>query len=547
MSVVETSNPFHDGELQAQARAGVGDVAKWAGGFIRDHLPEQHRAFHTALPFLVVAAGDADGHTWITLVEGPDGFVKSPDPRHLTLETAVEPSDPLADAFASGTDIGVLGIELSNRRRNRFSGHISSGSNGFTIDIRQTFGNCPQYIHERAWTRVPRSTKIDARHSSSLTTDQIARIGLADTLFIGSGHQGRAGVASNGYDASHRGGSSGFVNVVDEGHLQIPDYPGNNFFNTIGNILSNPNVGLLFVDFETGGLLHITGRASIDWAPSDAPLPDALRVINVEIDAVIERPGAVGLRWDRQDHLLRSLRLARREKETASITSFYFEAEDNEALDTFEAGQHLPVEVRIPGQAGPAKRSYSLSGSPANNGQYRLSIKREDKGLVSRFFHDQLREGDHIGARSPSGEFVVPCSNCPLVMVSAGVGLTPMLSMLHETASQQGRPVWYVHGARNGRDHALRGEVDRLVSDNDHIRQRIFYSRPDAADVPGRDFDIEGRVTADGLVALEAGPGAQYLLCGPAAFLADIRDGLEAAGVSADQIHFETFGPASPS
>ena len=545
MTMMDQINPFHEGELQAQARAGVGNVAQWAGGFIRDYLPEQHRDFHTNLPFLVISGADAEGHTWITMVDGPDGFATSPDPRRLALDITPDTTDPLAQAFATGTDIGVLGIELATRRRNRFSGHIHAAENGLEIDIRQTFGNCPQYIHERAWTRVAKSSTPIARRGTALTKAQIAQIGSADTMFIGSGHQGKADAASNGFDASHRGGAPGFVHVVDPSRLQIPDYAGNNFFNTIGNLLSNPRVGLLFVDFETGGLLHIAGRASIDWAPRNSHDPDAWRIINVEIDSVLERPAAVGLRWMKQDHLTRRLKIAKRIKESENITSFHLEPIDGRPLASFEAGQHLPVEVQIPGQIGTSKRSYSLSGAPDDRSQYRLSIKREEKGLVSSFFHDQVHEGSFINVQNPSGDFVVPCDTCPLVLVSAGVGLTPMVAALHANARQKNRDVWYVHGTRNSADHALAGEVEALVAGNDRLHKYIFFSRPLVTDELGRDYNVQGRVSVDDLLALGAGPDARYMLCGPAAFLASLRIGLEDAGISPDKIHFETFGPTA--
>ena len=544
MRPLDQTNPFHAGERAAQVRAGVGDVAKWAGSFIRDYLPEQHRAFHTSQPFLVVSGADMVGLTWVTIVEGEDGFATSPDPRRIELDTLVDDTDPLAAAFREGTEIGVLGIELATRRRNRFSGvirHLDEDHGvgaRYSIDVRQSFGNCPQYIHERAWSRVPRKASPGAQKSVELSAAQIAMIEAADTMFIGSGHQGEAGAASNGYDASHRGGLTGFVKVASSKRLLIPDFAGNNFFNTIGNLLTNPRVGVLFVDFETGGLLHVTGRATIDWNPANSPISEVRRVIEVEIDAVVHRPAALSLRWARQGHLSRRLRLARRVKESASITSFYLEPIDGQPLDLFEAGQHLPIEVQIPGQVGISKRSYSLSGNPADRGQYRLSIKREDKGLVSRYLHDSLREGQHIDARAPSGEFVIPCSNCPLVLVSAGVGLTPMLAMLHAAAGQN-RQVWFVHGTRNAADHALGGEV-AAVANKGSIETRTFYSRP-ASDDTG--YDRQGRITAHSLIELGAGPNARYMLCGPAAFLADIRTGLEAAGVPTDNILFETFGP----
>jgi len=256
-------------------------------------------------------------------------------------------------------------------------------------------------------------------------------------------------------------------------------------------------------------------------------------MINVEIDQVIARPGAVGLRWSKQDHLSQRLKVVKRVEESTSITSFYLEPADGLALEPFEAGQHLPVEMQIPGQVGTSKRSYSLSGNPDDLSQYRLSIKREDKGLVSRFFHDELRVGSVIEARTPAGDFVIPCSKCPLVLISAGVGLTPMLAALYANAQQSDREVWYVHGARNGRDHAFKPEVHK----------RIFYSQPAAEDVLGRDYDLQGRITAEQIIDLGAGPDACYMLCGPAQFLADMRSGLEASGTPPAKIHFETFGP----
>jgi ferredoxin-NADP reductase len=326
--------------------------------------------------------------------------------------------------------------------------------------------------------------------------------------------------------------------------LQIPDYAGNNFFNTIGNLISDPRIGLLFVDFETGALLHITGRASIDWQPHNAHYAGAQRLINVEVDTVIDRPQAISLRWTKREAQLPNLKLIAREKESTYITSFYFSRADGQDLKPFEAGQHLPIEVQIPGQTGISKRSYSLSGSPKHLSYYRLSVKRENKGLVSSFLHDALHPGSTIKAQQPSDGFVIPCHTCPLVLVSAGVGQTPMLSMLYSTAEQESS-VWYIHGTRNGANHALHEEVSQLVELNANLRKKIFYSQPDESDVLGRDYDIEGRITAEYLRTLNAGADTHYMLCGPMTFLADLRNGLDAAGVPESQIHFETFGSGS--
>lgn len=546
MMHIAADNPFHAGEREAQRRAGAGDIAAMAGGFIRDYLPEQHRDFYRSLPFLIVSGADPSGQTWVTLIEGEDGFVGSPDTRTLTLDGAMDRNDPLAATFGNGADVGLVGIELRTRRRNRLSGHISRSEAGYVIAVRQTFGNCPQYIHQRAWTRVAKAKAGAARSGSTLSASQKNWIEGADTLFIGSGHQKGEAIASRGFDASHRGGAPGFVQVDGVSRLRIPDYPGNNFFNTIGNLVTDPRIGLLFIDFETGGLLHVSGRATINWQPDDAAQPHALRMIDVDIETVIERPGALRLRWARQDHLKRSLKLVRRVKETTDVTSFYFAADDGRALDPFVPGQHLPIEVNVPGQDGPVERSYSLSGAPDALMGYRLSIKRDARGLVSRHFHDELGEGSVIRATRPAGEFVLPKTRDPLVLISAGVGVTPMMAMLHGLQGDNSRrTVWFVHGARNGRQHALGEEARSLINRRENTHLRVFYSSPEQNDVRGEDYHQKARIAAADVLGLEAGPMADYMLCGPAQFVSGIRQGLQDAGVPDDRIHVETFGPGS--
>ncbi|MEM8748921.1 MAG: pyridoxamine 5'-phosphate oxidase family protein [Pseudomonadota bacterium] len=537
------TSPFHSGELKAQRRAGAGDVAAWAGGFIRNFMPDQHRAFYSALPFLVVAGADAQGRIWTTIIEGDEGFIDSPDRQTLTLATSIDPQDPLAAAFEAGSDIGLLGIELAQRRRNRLSGFIAPRDNGLTIDIRQTFGNCPQYIHEREWRRVARGQTPNPAITDRLSDEQILKIGAADTLFIGTGHSANQEAASNGFDASHRGGEPGFAYVVDPSRIRIPDYAGNNFFNTIGNLLENPRLGLLFIDFETGSLIQISGHARVDWEPDIAQDPNARRFIDVTIDAVIERPGALSLRWAEDTAPPHQFVVTDKVKEAEGLTSLYLAPSDGNPLHPFQAGQHLPIELEIPGQTAKVRRTYSLSGL-AEAQSYRLTIKRENKGIASRFLHDELQVGDIINARPPAGDFTVPDNARPLVLASAGVGLTPILAMLHAAAAENvERPVWFMHGARDSAHHALRDEVEHAIATRPNIQKHIFYSKPSPQDRQGEDYDAVGRVSADALLSLNAGPDAHYMLCGPVQFLSEVRSGLEAAGVPTDQIHFETFGP----
>lgn len=501
--------------------------------------------FFAAQPFLIVAGGDGEGWPWVTIIGGPVGFVSSPNPRRLSIAAKLHPQDPLAAALSPSSGVGVLGIELATRRRNRLNGLIRAVDDGFTIEVRQSFGNCPQYIHERAWCRAEPGRAAKARVSHRLDPDQQARVAAADTFFIGSGHSAGGDQSSDGYDASHRGGPRGFIRIADDGRLlRIPDYAGNNYFNTIGNLIRDPRVGLLFVDFATGGLLHIAGRARIDWAPIDSHDPNALRMIEVTVEKVIDRPVALEIRWSEDSGGLRQLKVVDKVAESDRIISFHLASPDGVDLPSFEAGQHLPVELDIPSQPARIGRTYSLSGSP-KAGIYRLSVKREDHGIASTFLHSKVRIGDIMEARLPAGDFTPPDDQGTLVLVSAGVGVTPMLSILHSVvADQPGRRIWFVHGTRDGQSHAFRAEVDALTGKHANITRKTFYSAPRETDVPGIDFDAAGRVTAEDLLALGAGADAHYMLCGPARFLGDLRAGLESAGVPPHHIHFETFGPS---
>ena len=538
-------SPFHAGEQDVQARLGVREIEDWARKVVRSYMPEEHRAFHTALPFLVAAARDAQGRPWATLLVGADGFVTSPDPRSLVIDARPVPGDALEGALVAGADLGLLGIELATRRRNRVNGRVlDNGARALVFAVDQSFGNCPQYIREREWRRADGEPAGEPVRGVRLTPSQREWIAAADTLFTASGHRGEGENPAYGMDASHRGGDPGFVHVIDETRLVFPDYAGNNHYNTIGNLVVDPRAGLLFVDFETGGLLQLTGRTTIDWdSDSVARFPGARRLVAFEIEEIVELPAAVPLRWDASAESVRSLRLVEKVRESADVTSFVFEARDGGPLPGFEAGQHLPIELEVPGLERTVRRTYSLSSAPDSD-RYRISVKREPHGTASRHLHDRVEPGTILEARKPAGDFLLPCSGCPVVLVSAGVGVTPMASMLHALAAENGaRPVWFVHGARDGDHHPLADEIRGLAAGRANIRVHVAYSRPRTEDESGRDYHSEGRVDGALLAGLAGNVDAHYLLCGPVGFMAEIQTDLERRGVPAERIHTESFGP----
>ena len=540
-------SPFHEGEQDVQKRLGVRDIEDWARKVVRDHLPEEHRSFHTALPFLVVAARDTQARPWATMLTGPQGFVTSPDPQSLVIAATPARGDGLELALASGADIGILGIELATRRRNRVNGRVVDiSSNAITFDVEQAFGNCPQYIRERAWRRVDDEAAGIAVRGTRLTPSQRQWIAAADTFFIASGYRAQGESATFGMDASHRGGDRGFVRVVSATRIEFPDYAGNNHYNTIGNLVLDPRAGFLFVDFETGSLLQLTGTTAIDWdSEAVARIVGARRLVTFDIEEIIELPAAVALRWDADAESVRSLRLIEKTRESEEVTSFVFESRDAGPLPVFEAGQHLPIELDVPGLEEPVRRTYSLSGAP-NSDRYRISVKREPRGLASRHLHDHVEPGAIIDTRRPAGDFMMSCNQCPVALVSAGVGVTPMISMLHALAAAgSNSPVWFVHGARDGARHALAQEVRALAANHSGIQVHVTYSQPRPEDEVGIDYDSRGRVDGALLAGLIEDVDAHYFLCGPVRFMADVQTELEHRGIIAEHIHTESFGPAA--
>jgi predicted pyridoxine 5'-phosphate oxidase superfamily flavin-nucleotide-binding protein len=286
------SNPWHTGEREMQARLGMAErMAEIGPLLIRGLMPEQHRAFFAQLPFMLIGSVDEHGDAWASAVAGAPGFVRSPDPRTLTISL-----DPTAlPGLAPGRAVGLLGIEPHTRRRNRMNGTITSLSNGeLTIAVEQSFGNCPKYIHPRELVPRPLGPVSPIVRFDGLDAAARAQILAADTLFVTSYMDD--GTARQ-VDISHRGGPAGFVRIDDTDSLTIPDYAGNRFFNTLGNICVQPRVGLLFIDFVSGDLLQLVGVAQVLAEAEGQTSGRAERAWTLRPQHGVRRPAAFGLRW----------------------------------------------------------------------------------------------------------------------------------------------------------------------------------------------------------------------------------------------------------
>ena len=293
------ADPFHRGEHEAQRRAGV----QLHGAPIRDQMPDQHRSFFAGLPVLFVGVMDGTGWPVATALAGSPGFMSSPDARTLHVGALPARDDPAAGWLRTGASAGLLGIDLETRRRNRVNGTVLAvDEKGFTPGVSQSFGNCPQYIQAREVEKrkAPDRDPI-AERLGGLDARARELIAHADTFFVASS-SGLVESIAGGMDISHRGGRPGFVRV-DGDVLTIPDFRGNRYFNTLGNLLLDPRAGLLFADFENGLLLHLQGWAEIDWDGGAASgFAGAERLWRIRVTAGWRRPDALPLRWAFRDY-----------------------------------------------------------------------------------------------------------------------------------------------------------------------------------------------------------------------------------------------------
>lgn len=571
-------SPWHAGELALQSQAGalakMDDVGR---RYVRDYMPDQHREFFAQLPFVVIGAVAPDGAVWATLRAGSPGFLASPDPRRMTLALAREAGDPADAGLQDGNAIGLLGIDLATRRRNRMNGVLRHALGQIAhIDVEQSFGNCPRYIQQRsvAFTRDP-AVPADIPPQALDALDDRARtlIARADSFFVAS--YADLPDATRQVDVSHRGGRPGFVRLDSDGGMTIPDFSGNLFFNTLGNFMVNPRAGVTFADFDSGELLQMSGRAEVIVdSPDIAAFQGAERLWRFFPDVIVRREQALPLRWTRHDagaspsSLLtgnwgeaaarrraadlaehwRPFRVARIVDESSTVRSFHLEPADGAGRIVHRAGQFLPVRLAIPGRAKPVVRTYTLSVAPSDPG-YRISVKRD--GAASQHLHDQVKVGDMIEARAPAGAFTMePAAGRPAVLLAAGIGVTPLLAMLRHIVyegrrTRHMRPAWLFHAARTLRERAFSEEIASLQTQGDGaIRVVRLLSDPAGAQA-GSDYDEAGRIDIDVLRRHLPLDDYDFYLCGPASFMQSLYDALRALRIPDDRIHAESFGGSS--
>jgi len=560
--------PFHGGELAIQDKLGVKEaVASYAPQVIRPYMPEQHREFYEALPYFFMATEDDHGLPWASILWGEPGFIASPDPLTLSVTGFPRQSDPLHTALKKGQEVGMVGLQFHTRRRNRVNGRVSKISEtGFLVSVTQSFGNCPQYIQSREIEA--RSQKNSEKRASeqrgSLSASDTRFVTKADTFFIASA-SGRLGKSPrHGVDMSHRGGQPGFVKVLEDGSLLFPDFSGNNHFNTLGNIHTNPLAGLLFIDFESGDTLQLSGSAEIIW-PDNSPYeyPGAQRYVRITPQKIIRHFAAIPYIWsgadmspylptqngwtarlaspERKTDGLQALTLVGTIDDTPDTKSLYFRPKTAE-LSHYKPGQHLPIEVTIGSKLH--RRNYTLSAAPGN-ATFRITVKRDPVGVVSNYFHSKLKAGDILFSRAPAGHFVLQNNPAlPNVFLSAGIGITPMIAMAESLlASKRRGAIHFLHGARTQENTPFLADLHRWALEKKGFHLKLRFSNE--TKFQGAFDNSAGHLDPAWLSTQNLPKKAHYYICGPAGFMQPTYDWLLQHGVNDNHIHFESFGPST--
>jgi ferredoxin-NADP reductase/predicted pyridoxine 5'-phosphate oxidase superfamily flavin-nucleotide-binding protein len=544
---------------------------------IRDYMPDQHRSFFSLLAYIFLSAVDKQGWPVAAMLSGPPGFAFSPDPHTLRLHASFAPNDPAASTFQLGAHVGILGLDLATRRRNRMNGHIMTvDAEGLTVAVDQSFGNCPQYIQRRAYAFPSPQTDIRPSNVDRLTgVDDHARhlIEAADTFFVASANVNRGGKAMDGCDMSHRGGKPGFVKV-DKNQLTIPDFKGNAFFNTLGNLLVNPKAGLLFLDFANSDLLYLAGKTEIVWeGPELKAWVGAERLWKVTISHGWRLQNALPFRWTFQDcaptteltaawadtklaleegagrDIYWPHRVERIVEETTTVRSIYLERADGKPRFRYKPGQFLPIRTISDGTSTSLAGVYTIS-TPPQADRLRLSIKRGN--TLSRYAHEHLKVGDVVEALEPRGDFFLDhYRNKPAAFISAGIGITPMMSMLGYLVTEGKRTgrmngVLFAHATGDLSDRPFLADLREAEGQSrGQLRLHLALTRGTADDARASGFDQHGRLTADGLFGLLPSEDCDIYLCGPGGFMQDLYNGFRALGIADDRIYAEAFGPSS--
>lgn len=543
-SRLQMKNPFHEGELSAQRRAKESASAQHNAGVISDSIAKGAIPFVVQQSLVVFGSIDPDGNPWASVLVGDPGFIRACDERTVLLDVQRQLSavgDPLWANIEPGTEVGLLVIDLGTRRRLRVNGHIRRLKDTlFELTVVQAYPNCPKYIQQRKLSLDAGTTPsrpVTTRQGVTLGGEQKTLIADADTFFVASANPG------HGVDASHRGGPPGFVRILNQQCLRIPDYAGNSLFNTLGNLTVYPHAGLLFLDFETGCVLQLTGEAKILWDQDglDDQAGGTGRYWELDIKQWIETQLPRKLRWGLPDYspynperqqnassepAAMKLVVTQIVQKTQRIKAFQLAAVSGAKLPAIKAGAHLPVRVALPDGAL-AYRQYSILSDPAVRNYYEIAVLLEPEGRGgSLFMHESVVGNQLIEVGVPRNDFPLSKTGEHHILIAGGIGVTPILSMLKSLVARWASLEVH-YAARSVLDLAYRDEVNFLSAG------RASFYHPDGLGA--------SRLNLDQLLS-KPDPDTHVYVCGPVRMIDAVRSLADTYHWKLDQIHFEIFG-----
>jgi uncharacterized protein len=539
------NTPYHEGEKFVQEKLGVVDTARMNGRVINNTIPGGALNFIAQQSMVILGSVDTDEQVWASALFGTPGFIHAIDQHTIEinlLETGTGPSDPLWKNIETHNRIGMIVIELGSRRRLRVNGRMSKTSNdSYQIDIDQAYPNCPQYIQRR---HINRAKKHSAHNitlgisGKELTDYQKKLISSADTFFVTSAHSER------GVDASHRGGQPGFVNILNNTLLRIPDYPGNSMFNTLGNFQVNPHAGLVFIDFENKKLLQLSGQANVIWQVNDSEVVTAgtSRFWEFNITSWIESNIAFDIEWEYLDaspfnpkpyddnkaeekELL--LTVEEITQQSDNIKSFKLISDNKQNLPEFDSGAHLQITLNK--DSNQLVKHYSILSHPDNRHYYEIAVLNEPHGKGgSIHMHTQIKQGDTLLCSSPKNEFPISKDAEHSILIAGGIGITPMLSMLQKLTSQN-KSVEIHYTVKHQTDFIFKDKIKKIAGEHSY-----FYASRDQ----GSRIDLA-------TLMKKSEQGTHIYVCGPVRLINAVRDLGNENNWQDNHIHFESFGAQS--
>jgi len=537
-----TNKPYHEGELFVQDKLGVTDTARMNGSVISNLIPGGALNFIAQQSMVVLGSVDTDNQIWTSVLFGTPGFINAQDASTINIDlstTGTTDADPLWRNIETRDRIGMIVIELGSRRRLRVNGRLNKiSSDHYQIKVEQAYPNCPQYIQRRHINkaRIYKQQNLSpTEYGRYLNEEQRTVISKSDTFFVSSAHP------DHGVDTSHRGGQPGFIEVVSNNLLQIPDYPGNSMFNTLGNFQVNPHAGLVFIDFVNKKLLQLTGRANVLWNvdSSEAETAGTLRYWQFTIESWIESDIAFDIEWEYLDASPfnpvtsgninpeeKELRLSveRITQQSPHIKSFKLVSRNGNLLPKFDAGAHLQVTINH--DNGDIIRHYSILSHPDERRYYEIAVLEVPHSRGGSFYmHRNIKEGDELSCSLPISEFPLSKKANHNILIAGGIGITPMLSMLQRLiSSKQSVEIHYT--AKNQSDLIFTDRI-KMIAGN---KCRFYAS-----------IEQNSRLDLKKLLAYPKEDTHIYV-CGPVRMINSVRELGEINNWSDEQIHYESFG-----